>query len=360
MLTNVIFFGLGIVALVLGAQALVHGASKFALSAGLSPLVVGLTVVAFGTSAPEMAVSTGAVLSGQVDLAVGNVVGSNLFNILFILGVSALIIPLSVHIQVIRQEMPIMLGAGLLLLTMGLDQKITMFEAGIMLVLLFAYTGFLVWQSRKETASNDYDKELTPSTPNAWDSRWFIQVFLIFLGLGLLVLGSSWLVDSSVAFAKALGVSDLIIGLTIVAAGTSLPEVAASIAAALKGERDMAVGNVIGSSTFNLLGCIGLSGLAAGSAGLVLPAALLNFDIWVMLAAFLACLPIFLSGREISRWEGAVFLFYYVAYVTYLVFDAQRNDVLPLYSSFMLSFAMPLTIIGFVVMIIKQDKVNKV
>jgi cation:H+ antiporter len=360
MLTNVIFFGLGIVALVVGAQALVQGASKFALSMGLSPLVVGLTVVAFGTSAPEMAVSTGAVLSGQVDLAVGNVVGSNIFNILFILGASALIIPLSVHVQIIRQEIPIMLGSGLLLLSMGLDQKISMFEAGIMLALLFAYTGFLVVQSRKETASNDYDKELTPSAPNTWDSRWYTQLLLIVVGLGLLVLGSSWLVDSSVAFAKALGVSDLIIGLTIVAAGTSLPEVAASIAAALKGERDMAVGNVIGSCTFNLLGCVGVSGLAAGSAGLVLPTAVLNFDLWVMIATFLACLPIFLTGREIARWEGAVFLLYYVAYVCYLVLNAQESSVLQTYSSVMLSLVMPITIIGFVVMMIKNNKVPSV
>jgi cation:H+ antiporter len=358
MFLNAIFFGLGIVALVLGAQSLVHGASKFALASGLSPLVVGLTVVAFGTSAPEMAVSTGAVLSGQVDLAVGNVVGSNLFNILFILGISAIIIPLSVHVQVIRQEMPIMLGAGLLLLTMGLDQKISMFEAGIMLCLLFAYTGFLVWQSRKEHSKTDYDDELKLSAPNAWDSRWPMQVILMIVGLGLLILGSNWLVNASVSFAKAMGVSDLIIGLTIVAAGTSLPEVAASIAAAVKGERDMAVGNVIGSCTFNLLGCIGLSGLAAGSTGLLLPAALLNFDIWVMIAAFLACLPIFLSGREISRWEGGVFLFYYVAYVTYLVLDAQQNATLQTYSSVMLSFVMPLTIIAFVVMMIKKDNVQ--
>lgn len=355
MLTHIIFFGLGIVALVIGAQALVQGASKFALSMGLSPLVVGLTVVAFGTSAPEMAVSTGAVLSGQIDLAVGNVVGSNIFNILFILGVSALITPLIVNIQIIRQELPIMMGAGLLLLIMGFDKNISMLDAGAMLVLLFIYTGFLVWQSRKETARNDFDKELTPSTANTWDSRWYTQLLLIIVGLGLLVLGSDWLVDSSVAFAKAMGVSDLIIGLTIVAAGTSLPEVAASIAAALKGERDIAVGNVIGSCTFNLLGVIGVSGLAAGSAGLVLPAAILNFDIWVMIATFLACLPIFL-GRVIGRLNGGIFLIYYVAYVSYLVLDAQKSDMLQAYSSAMISFVMPLTVIGFVVLMIKQDK----
>lgn len=358
MLTNVVFFGLGVVALVVGAQALVQGASKFALSMGLSPLVVGLTIVAFGTSAPEMAVSTGAVLSGQVDLAVGNVVGSNIFNILFILGISALITPLSVHIQIIRQELPIMMGAGLLLLTMGLDKNISMLDAGTMLLLLFIYTGFLVWQSRKETASNEFDKELLPSPPSAWDSLWYTQLLLIIVGLGLLVLGSGWLVDSSVAFAKALGVSDLIIGLTIVAAGTSLPEVAASIAAALKGERDIAVGNVIGSCTFNLLGVVGLSGLAAGPAGLVLPEAILNFDMWVMTATFLACVPIFIVGNEIGRWRGGVFLLYYVAYVVYLVLDAQKSDALQTYSSVMLSFVMPVTIIGIVVMMIKKDKVS--
>lgn len=357
MLINVVFFGLGIVALVVGAQALVQGASKFALSMGLSPLVVGLTIVAFGTSAPEMAVSTGAVLSGQVDLAVGNVVGSNIFNILFILGVSALITPLSVHIQIIRQELPIMMGAGLLLLIMGLDKNISMLDAGTMLLLLFIYTGFLVWQSRKETASNEFDKELMPSPASTWDSRWYTQLLLIIVGLGLLVLGSDWLVDSSVSFAKALGVSDLIIGLTIVAAGTSLPEVAASIAAALKGERDIAVGNVIGSCTFNLLGVVGLSGLAAGSAGLVLPEAILNFDLWVMIATFLACVPIFIVGNEIGRWRGGVFLLYYVAYVVYLVLDAQKSDALQTYSSVMLSFVMPATIIGVVVMMIKKDKV---
>ncbi len=357
MLTNVVFFGLGIVALVVGAQALVQGASKFALSMGLSPLVVGLTIVAFGTSAPEMAVSVDAVSAGQVDLAVGNVVGSNIFNLLFILGISALITPLFVHIQIIRQELPIMMGAGLLLLVMGLDKNISMLDAGTLLLLLFIYTGFLVWQSRKETASNEFDKELTPSPSGAWDSRWYIQLILIIAGLGLLVLGSDWLVDSAVAFAKAFGVSDLIIGLTIVAAGTSLPEVAASIAAALKGERDIAVGNVIGSSTFNLLGVVGLSGLAAGSTGLVLPEAILNFDIWVMIATFLACIPIFIVGNEIGRWRGAVFLFYYVAYVCYLVLDAQKSDMLQTYSSVMLSFVMPATIIGVVVMMIKKDKV---
>jgi cation:H+ antiporter len=356
MLTQALLFAAGLLALVTGANALVRGASRLALSFGISPLVVGLTIVAFGTSAPEMAVSTGAVLSGQTDIAVGNVVGSNIFNVLFILGASALIAPLVVHVQLIRQEVPIMLGAALLLLALGLDGSISAWEGGLLLALLLAYTTFLVVQSRKESAANTggYETELQPAEASAWDAKLPAQLGLIVVGLVLLVLGSDWLVSASVVFAKALGVSDLVIGLTIVSAGTSMPEVATSLTAAFKGERDIAVGNVVGSNTFNILGCIGLSGLAAGSAGLPLAPSLLSFDIWVMLAALLACLPVFMTGREISRWEGAVFLGYYVAYVAYLILASQHREALPAFSSVMLSFVLPLTIITFVVMLLRS------
>lgn len=345
-----LWFVAGLSALVIGANALVRGASRLALSFGISPLVVGLTIVALGTSAPEMAVSTGAVLDGKVDVALGNVVGSNIFNILFILGASALIAPLVVHVQVIRQEVPIMLGAALLLLAMGWDGQVTAVEAALLLGLLVLYTVFLIVQSRRESAANtaEFDAELAPVAPNAWDARWPVQVALIGVGLAMLVLGSDWLVTSAVAFAKAFGVSDLVIGLTIVAAGTSMPEVATSITAALKGERDIAVGNVVGSNTFNILGCVGLSGLASGSMGLPMAESLLSFDIWVMLAATLACLPIFISGREIARWEGGVLLAYYLAYVAYLILAAQHHDALPSYSTAMMSFVVPLTIVALV------------
>ena len=169
-----------------------------------------------------------------------------------------------------------------------------------------------------------------------------------------LVFGSDLLVDSAVGFAKAMGVSDLVIGLTIVAAGTSMPEAATSIAAALKGERDIAVGNVVGSCTFNILGCLGLSGLVSGDLGLVMAPSLLSFDIWVMLAVALACLPVFMTGREIARWEGGVFLGYYVAYVTYLILAAQQHDALPAYSGVMMSFVVPLTVVTLVVMMIRR------
>ncbi|MHB1112519.1 MAG: calcium/sodium antiporter [Acidovorax defluvii] len=353
-----LMFAAGLAALVVGADLLVRGASRLALSFGISPLVVGLTIVAFGTSAPEMAVSTGAVLNGQTGLAMGNVVGSNIFNVLFILGLSALIAPLVVHVQIIRQEVPILMGASLLLLVLGLDGRISLTDAALLFGLLLAYTVFLVVQSRRETqaAQAEFEAEIHAPAAGAWDARLPVQIALIVAGLALLVLGSDWLVGAAVVFAKALGVSDLVIGLTIVAAGTSMPEVATSVAAALKGERDIAVGNVVGSSTFNILGCLGLAGLAAGSEGLVVAPSLMAFDIWVMLAVALACLPIFLSGREIARWEGAVFLGYYAAYVSYLILAAQQHDALHTYSAVMLGFVIPLTVVTLVVSLIRPSR----
>ena len=353
-----LMFAAGLAALVVGADLLVRGASRLALSFGISPLVVGLTIVAFGTSAPEMAVSTGAVLNGQTGLAMGNVVGSNIFNVLFILGLSALIAPLVVHVQIIRQEVPILMGASLLLLVLGLDGRISLTDGALLFGLLLAYTVFLVVQSRRETqaAQAEFEAEIHAPTAGAWDARLPVQIALIVAGLALLVLGSDWLVGAAVVFAKALGVSDLVIGLTIVAAGTSMPEVATSVAAALKGERDIAVGNVVGSSTFNILGCLGLAGLAAGSEGLVVAPSLMAFDIWVMLAVALACLPIFLSGREIARWEGAVFLGYYAAYVSYLILAAQQHDALHTYSAVMLGFVIPLTVVTLVVSLIRPSR----
>lgn len=324
-------FVAGLAALVFGANLLVRGASKFALSVGISPLVVGLTVVALGTSAPEVAVSVGATLKGQTDIAIGNVVGSNIFNVLFILGASALVAPLAVNAQLVRQDLPVMLGASVVLWLFARDGRVGLWEGAVLTVFLLGYNGLLVVQSRaKERAGQEGfagapSAAAAPEGKKPWDSRLPAQLGLIAAGLALLVFGSDWLVAAAVAFAKALGVSDVVIGLTIVAAGTSLPEVATSIAAAAKGERDIAVGNVVGSNTFNILGCVGLSGLAAGGAGLPISAAILSFDLWVMLASSFACLPVFLTGREVTRWEGSLFLLYYAAYVAYLVFGAQGN-----------------------------------
>jgi cation:H+ antiporter len=355
---NFLLFAAGLAGLVVGASLLVRGASNLALSFGISPLVVGLTIVAFGTSAPEVAVSVAAVLDGKTDIAIGNVVGSNVFNVLFILGLSALITPLVVNVQLIRQEVPIMIGASLLLVALALDGNISLWDGALLFGLLVAYTVFLIVQSRRESkaAQEALSDDVTPAAPGAWDSKLPAQLALIVAGLVALVLGSEWLVTASVAFAKAMGVSDLVIGLTIVAAGTSMPEVATSITAALKGQRDIAVGNVVGSNTFNILGCVGLSGMASGSLGLGIAPSVMSFDIWVMLAVAVACLPVFLTGREIARWEGGVFLAYYVAYVAYLIMASQQHDALAPFSTAMMMFVIPLTVVTLVAVMLRRPQ----
>jgi len=359
---NLVFFFAGLGLLVLGAELLVRGASRLALAVGLSPLVVGLTVVAMGTSAPEVAVSVGAVMGGQSDIAIGNVVGSNIFNVLLILGLSALIVPLVVHSQIIRQEVPIMVAISLLLVVMVQDRVIGMYEGAILTALLVVYTSFIVAQSRRATRAAAADME-TPEAKvgsGGWSDSRPVQVGMIIGGLACLIVGSRLLVTASVAFAQALGISELVIGLTIVAAGTSLPEVATSITAALKGERDIAVGNVVGSNIFNILGCLGLSGLVAGTAGISIAPSVMAFDIWVMLATAIACIPIFLSGREIARWEGFVFVAYYVFYVTYLVLAAEQHDALETLTTAMVYFVIPLTLVTTVAIYLRPNRTGNV
>ena len=335
-------FILGLVALVVGAELLVRGASKLALSFGISSLVVGLTVVAFGTSTPEMAVSVQSAWSGQVDIALGNVVGSNIFNVLFILGASALIVPLVVHQQIIRQEVPVMIGASLLLWAMAADGGISRWEGLLLASLIVGYTFIIIRQSRRETVAIKAEyEEAFDGGAKGWDAHWGVQILLILAGLALLVLGANWLVEAAVAFAKQLGVSELVIGLTIVAAGTSLPEVATSILAAIRGERDIAVGNVVGSNIFNILAVLGISASVAPGDLAVAPA-MLAFDIPVMVAVVVACLPVFFSGATISRWEGPLFLALYVAYTLYLILYATGHDALHGFNTVMGGFVLPL------------------
>jgi len=337
---DILFFCLGLVALVVGAELLVRGSSKLALSFGVTPLVVGLTIVAFGTSAPEVAVSVGSALKGNSDVAIGNVVGSNIFNVLFILGASALITPLVVHAQILRQEVPIMIGASLLLAWFSHDAKIDAIESWIFLALLTGYTVMLIRQSRKETrATKDEYTESMPAKTK-WDDHWAAQIGLVVAGLALLVLGAEWLVAAAINFAKAFGVSDLVIGLTIVAAGTSLPEVATSITAAIRGERDIAVGNVIGSNTFNILGCLGATGLAS-KGDLPISGSVIAFDLPFMVAVALLCLPVFFTGRRIARWEGFFFLLAYVAYTVWSVLAAKQHAALADFRWAMLWVAAP-------------------
>ena len=353
MLQQVLMFALGLTVLVVGADVLVRGASRLAVSFGVSPLVVGRTVVAFGTSAPEMAVSVGSALAGSPDLALGNVVGSNICNVLLILGISALITPLLVDEQIIRQEIPIMIGVSALLVVMALDGHLGLVESIVLFALVIAYTVFLIVQSRR--ASKAVQEEFGTDLPtSAWDRHWAVQVGLIATGLVMLIVGADWLVEAAVAFARAFGVSDLVVGLTVVAVGTSMPEIATSIVAAMRGQRDIAVGNVVGSNIFNILAVLGASGIASGT-GLPVSEAARNFDLWVMLAVAFACLPIMITGREIARWEGGVFLAYYAAYTAWLVLQAQQHTSLPAFSGIMLGYVMPLTVITVVVSIVRSN-----
>lgn len=341
-LITILMLLLGLAFLVGGAEVLVRGAANIASAAGISSLVVGLTVVAFGTSSPELAVSVMSAFKGQADLAIGNVVGSNIFNVLFILGLSALIVPLIVAQQLVRFDVPIMIGVSVLLLLLGMDGRIGMLDGLLLTAGVLGYTIFLIRQSRREKNAEvkaEYDNNFAakPSAPG-----WIKNISFVLVGLAGLMLGSKWLVDSAVIIAQSFGVSELIIGLTIVAAGTSMPEVATSVVAALRGERDIAVGNVVGSNIFNILCVLGISSVVSPD-GIHISRAALAFDIPVMIAVAVACLPVFFSGYVISRANGALFLAFYGAYLAYLILTAARHEALGTYQAAMMYFILPIT-----------------
>lgn len=351
-----LFLGLGI--LVFGAQWLVNGASSLALKAGLTPLVVGLTVVAFGTSAPELAVSTKAALGGQVEMAVGNVVGSNIFNILMILGLSAAIAPLVVSRQLIRIDVPVMVAATLLFFVFSLNGQIDVWESGVLFICVVIYTVFLIRLARRETNQSASLAGDDPNLDTPKPQSLIKSLLLLGAGVALLVGGSQLMVDSAVTLAQIWGVSEVMIALTIVAAGTSLPELATSVLASIRGEREIAVGNIVGSNVFNLLSVAGISGLVSG-VGLPVNAGLLHFDIPIMLATTIACLPIFFTGYRISRWEGFLFLAYYLFYTTYLILTASEHPFLPKYHDALVWFVLPLTGLTLAVVLFRWLKIRK-
>ena len=332
----------GLVLLAGGGEFLVRGASSLAARLGLSSLVIGLTVVAFGTSAPEVAVSLGATLDGRSAIAVGNVVGSNAFNVLFILGASALIAPLAVSRQILRVDVPIMIAVSVLALVMALDGKYGLIDGLVMLAAFAGYVVFTVREGKRQAAADEPAEVKGP----AW-----LSFALVAGGLALLVLGARFFVAGAIDLARLLGLSETVIGLTIVAAGTSLPEVATSIMAAVRGQRDIAVGNVVGSNIFNVLLILGLS--AVVGRGLEVPASILRFDLPVMLAAAIALAPIALVRGHLARWEGGFFLAAYVAYVTYLVLDSTGHDALPAFSLAMLEFVLPLVVVTLGVLMVQ-------
>ena len=338
-------FVMGLLLLIVGAEMLVRGSSRIAAGFGVSPLIIGLTVVAFGTSSPEFAVSLKSVLTSQGDIALGNVVGSNTFNILFILGVSALVAPLAVSQQLLRLDAPIMVGISVAFLLLCLDGTMGRLDGIMLLAGLAGYLYVLLRISRRESADIQAEYELEYGGRPVGRFGIIGQLALVVVGLAFLVVGARLLVHSSVDFARALRVSELVIGLTIVAAGTSLPEVAASIVAALRGERDIAVGNVVGSCILNLMLVLGVTGLLA-PAGIPVPAMALQFDIPVMLAASVACLPLFFTGFTISRGEGLLFLFYYLVYIVFTIMHASGSHALDSFGQLILWVVLPLTCLG--------------
>lgn len=327
----------GLILLIVGAEGLVRGASRLASRMGISPIVVGLTVVAFGTSTPELAVSIGSSLSGQADVALGNVVGSNIFNVLFILGAAAVAAPLTAATRLVRLDVPLGIGVSAGVLLLALDGAIGRIDGLFLVGGLIAYTGGLLVQSWSQN-------EPPPDGPTdgPGGANWGWNLGLVVGGLALLVLGARWFVEAAVGMARLLGVSELVIGLTIVAGGTSLPELATSVLASLRGERDIAVGNVVGSNLFNLLGVLGLSA-AVAPGGIPVSDAVLWFDLPVLIAVAGACLPIFFTGYTIARWEGALFLGYYVAYTNYLILGTTQHEALSTFSLAMRAFVIPLT-----------------
>lgn len=308
---------LGGVALVLGAHWLVQGASRLAVGVGISPLVIGLTVVAFGTSAPELAVSVASAATDAPEIAIGNVVGSNIFNILLILGCSAVVTPLSIASRLVRLDIPLMVLASLVTWWFCADGTIGRWEGAGLFVALIIYTSWLILSGdagEEEIPAIESDSQVDPP----WKLSKRFQVLLIIIGLASLVAGSQMMVSGAVSIAEYLGISAAVIGLTIVAGGTSLPELATSVMAARAGERDIAVGNVIGSNLFNLLGVLGLSAVVSRD-GVPVASSFLRFDIPVMVLVAIILLPMAIRGRRIGRPAGALLLAGYVVYVIWMV-----------------------------------------
>lgn len=310
-LINVIELLSGLVLLLIGAELMVRAAVRLAERLHVRPLIIGLTIVALGSSAPQMTVSLQAALTDNPDIAVGSVVGSGIFNILVTLGLSALIIPLRVSRQLVRLDIPLMIGASLLVFILAWNKDLGRFDGVLLLGALALYLGLLFRQSRHSTRPHG-------ARPQDTQQSWLISVLMILAGLAMLVFAGRLLLGAAVVVATDLGLSERVIGLTVVAVGTSLPELATSLIAALRGQRDIAVGNVIGANLFNLLGVLGLTALLAPTPLSVSPNAL-DFDLPVMLGVAALCLPVFYSGYRVTRAEGLLLLGLYLVYGLHVV-----------------------------------------
>jgi cation:H+ antiporter len=313
MLISIVYIIIALVTLFLGANWLVKGAASLAERLGVSALVVGLTVVSYGTSAPELIVSAQAAVGNLGGISIGNVIGSNIVNIGIILGISALIFPLKANLQLIKLDTPVMILTAGLFLVFFLDNKISRIEGIVFLVAMIAYSVFNVIKSRQEHKKKvleEYEEGVPKIT-----RHWALDGLLILVGLAALIAGSRFLVKGAVDLARMIGMSEAVIGLTIVALGTSMPELATSVVAAIKKQPDIAIGNVVGSNIFNILGILGISSMIKP---IYAPDINLT-DLIVMIGMSILLLPLIKTGFTLKRWEGAVFVAIYVGYMVYLL-----------------------------------------
>lgn len=324
----------GLVMLIAGAELLVRAAVRLSARLRVRPLIMGLSIVAFGSSAPQMAISLQATLADNTDIAVGSVIGSSIFNILVILGLSALIIPLRVSRQLVRLDIPLMIGASVLVFVLAYNERLTPSDGLILLAALVLYLVLLLRQSRHPA------RPLSCATGRRGSAPRLSSMLLVLLGLGLLVFAGHLLLGAAVTVADDLGLSERVMGLTVIAISTSLPQLATSLLAALRGQRDIAVGNVIGSNLFNLLGVLGFTALVAPTPLSVSPNAL-DFDLPVLLSVALLCLPVFYSGYRITRAEGLLFLGLYLAYGLHVVSFTTGMPLAGKLEHLMLFFVLP-------------------
>jgi cation:H+ antiporter len=315
MVTNLLLLIVSLVILVVGAEGLVRGASRLALRLGVSAFVVGVTVVGFGTSTPELAASLSSVISGHSEIALGNVVGSNIMNIALVLGVTAIIKPIPVKLNLVRRETIVVILVSLLpFLALMSGGVIERWLGGIFLLLLVAFL-YWTWRTSRREGGAPEEIQVAEVSPPTGPVPVFVELLLIVIGIIMLAFGANMLVDSATELARAFGVSELVIGLTIVAGGTSAPELVTSLMAILRGKADLSVGNVLGSCIFNILGILGITAVVVP---IEIPSSVFFFDLPVMVILALACLPFFFSGGRISRVEGAVLLAIWMAYTVLL------------------------------------------
>lgn len=313
---------LGFITLIIGGDFLVKGAVGMALKANVSTLVIGMTVVSFGTSAPELLVSMGAAKAGGEDalMSIGNVIGSNIANLALVLGITALIYPIKVQKESLRQDWPVMFFATVLFIVFmkffdGEKLLVNHWEGGVLFTLIIVFTFFMIWKSRKKAKEGIAIEEDEEITENKGTPLWKNLSFLVIGCVGL-IFGSQWLLEAATNIATAAGVSPFIIGVTILAFGTSVPELAASAIAAYRKQTDIAIGNLIGSNIFNILCVVGLTGSVAE---MPLKKGVLAFDAWWMLGIAFLIFPLMLMGGKIHRWKGALLVLTYGAYIYFLV-----------------------------------------